>query len=114
MVRLNKPVLEIICPVVGYVHHEAAKVIDDLAPKQKVTLVRDPNNPYDPNAIEVWWQRGPRERKRMLGFVPAYDDTNVPLAKLMDTGKEPKARIVVVDPMLRAKNHRILIQVTVQ
>lgn len=51
-----------------------------LSEGDRLTFVRDPDNPYDPNAIEVHAPDGAR-----VGFVPC--DLNPIPARLMDAGK---------------------------
>jgi hypothetical protein len=112
--KLTKPILELECYVTGYAHHDAAKVLGYLKPGQTVLLKRDPNNEYDQDAIEVWWKRNRRTKPVQIGFIPAIDGTNIPLAQLMDAGRNPDAIVVNVDPTLRAKNKRITIKVVVR
>lgn len=51
---------------------------------EPLALRRDPANPYDRNAVEVWWPAGPW----MIGFVPHRDAVH--LAPLMDAGVVPR------------------------
>ncbi|RUQ75767.1 hypothetical protein EJ913_01240 [Azospirillum doebereinerae] len=51
---------------------------------EPLALRRDPVNPYDRNAVEVWWPAGPW----MIGFVPHRDAVH--LAPLMDAGVVPR------------------------
>ena len=51
---------------------------------EPLTLRRAPTNPYDGNAVEVWWPAGPW----MLGHIPSEDAEY--LAPLMDAGMVPR------------------------
>jgi hypothetical protein len=51
-----------------------------VTPGTPVTLVREPTNGYDPNAVQVWIYG------KMVGYIPKT--TNAPLARFIDcTGK---------------------------
>lgn len=50
-----------------------------------LTLVREPDNPYDPNAVRVEW------RGEKLGYVPRAENADV--ARHMDHGTKVEARI---------------------
>jgi hypothetical protein len=51
----------------------------------RVELVREPDNPHDPNAIRVEW------RGRKLGYLPRRD--NPAVARQLDRGATLEARI---------------------
>ncbi len=70
----------------GYVHnlHKALRQEANI----QVDLVRNPENKYDSNAIEV------RNSGRMLGHLPR--DVAAELAPLIDSGKEFKASVYQV------------------
>ncbi|WP_188051919.1 HIRAN domain-containing protein [Azospirillum sp. Sh1] len=51
---------------------------------EPLTLRRAPTNPYDGNAVEVWWSAGPW----MLGHIPCEDAEH--LAPLMDARVVPR------------------------
>lgn len=53
-------------------------------------LVREPENPYDWNAIAVYTQAG-----RKLGYIPRWQ--NQELAELMDEGMQPRAYLVEIE-----------------
>ncbi len=52
----------------------------------ELTLVREPDNPHDANAVRVEWQGA------KLGYVPRRENSHV--ARQMDHGARIKARIV--------------------
>ncbi|OGA38840.1 MAG: HIRAN protein, partial [Betaproteobacteria bacterium RIFCSPLOWO2_12_FULL_62_13] len=51
----------------------------------RLTLVREPDNPHDANAVRIEW------KGRKLGYVPRRD--NVHLARQMDLGAAVEGRI---------------------
>lgn len=69
----------------GWDHYDGEAVFDQLRVGQPVTLVREPGNKYDPNAIAVYWtpESGEGERRK-LGFIPRT--SNGALALLVDDG----------------------------
>lgn len=73
-------------PLAGFRHHAAAALWPALRVGDPLTLVREPHNPYDANAIAVAW-RGER-----LGYVPRRE--NAALAWALDRGEAVDARIV--------------------
>jgi len=72
-------------PLAGYNYHEAAKVAEVMRAGDALTLIREPGNPHDANAIRVEWQA------RKLGYIPRTQ--NVALAGAMDRGEAIAARI---------------------
>lgn len=72
-------------PLAGFRHGEAAEVWQDLRGGDRLTLVREPANTFDPNAVRVEW------RGRKLGYVPRRD--NAALAWAIDRGETLHARI---------------------
>lgn len=73
-------------------------VNEELTPGEELTLERDPENPYDSNAIKVLFL------DEHIGFVPKTD--NYVLAALMDQGLEPRAKC----HSFVGKNPQILIE----
>lgn len=72
-------------PLAGFRHHEAMLVWAELKPGDRLELVREPDNPYDANAVRVEWSG------RKLGYVPRSE--NAALAWAMDRGERVSARI---------------------
>jgi hypothetical protein len=72
----------------GFKYYEARKLWQVMQNGDALTLVREPDNPYDPNAIRVEWQ------SRKLGFVPRAE--NAALARFMDGGQRLTARITTL------------------
>jgi hypothetical protein len=75
-------------PLAGFRHYHGADVLRDLRPGDRLELVREPENPHDPNAVRVEW-RGVR-----LGYVPRRDNASV--ARQMDRGAALEARLAGV------------------
>jgi hypothetical protein len=73
-------------PLAGFQYHQGREVWDDLKVGDALELVREPNNPYDPNAVRVEWQG------RMLGYVPRRENRAV--AGMLDRGTKLGAKIV--------------------
>ena len=72
-------------PLAGFRHGEAADAWPDLRNGDELTLVREPDNAFDPNAVRVEWHG------RKLGYVPRRD--NAALAWAMDRGETLRARV---------------------
>lgn len=69
----------------GFRHYAGPQAWGGIAVGDQLELVREPANPYDPNAVAVEW-RGLR-----LGYVPRRD--NAALARQIDRGQPLAARI---------------------
>jgi hypothetical protein len=72
-------------PLAGFVYYDGRAVWDDMRKGDRLTLLREPANPHDANAIRIEW------RGRMLGYVPRRD--NPDLARQLDRGAQVEARI---------------------
>lgn len=72
-------------PLAGFRYHEAKAVFSDIRLGDRLELVREPNNPYDANAVRVEW------RGKKLGYVPRRQ--NAALAWAMDRGEPVSARV---------------------
>jgi hypothetical protein len=72
-------------PLAGFRHYDGGEVLRDLKPGDRLELVREPDNPYDANAVRVEW-RGVK-----LGYVPRRD--NAAVARQMDRGAALEARL---------------------
>lgn len=73
-------------PLAGFQYYAGKAVWKSMHEGNRLTLVREPANPYDKNAIRVDWHG------RQLGYVPRRD--NAALARLMDKGTVMDACIV--------------------
>ncbi len=72
-------------PLAGFRHYEAPETWRSMAVGERLQLVREPDNPYDANAVRVEW------RGVMLGYVPRRD--NAAVARQMDRGTVLEARV---------------------
>ena len=72
-------------PLAGFRHYDGGDVLRDLKPGDRLELVREPDNPYDANAVRVEW-RGVK-----LGYVPRRD--NAAVARQMNHGAALEARL---------------------
>jgi len=72
-------------PLAGFRYGEAAEVMPMLQQGDALELVREEDNPHDPNAVRVEW------RGRKLGYVPRRE--NAALAWGLDRGTAMRARI---------------------
>jgi len=72
-------------PLAGFRHGEAAEAWPDLRQGDELTLVREPDNAFDKNAVRVEW------RGRKLGYVPRRE--NAALAWALDRGETLRARV---------------------
>jgi hypothetical protein len=72
-------------PLAGFQYHEAANLWAGLRVGDGLTLVREPQNPHDSNAVRVEWQG------HMLGYLPRAENRSV--AAEMDRGANVSGRI---------------------
>jgi len=86
-------------PLAGFRHYAAAEVWPDLKAGDRLELVREPDNPYDANAVRVEW------RGRCLGYVPRSD--NAAVARQMDRGTVLEARIAL---LRENRNHSLRLE----
>jgi len=57
--------------VAGFQYYEGEKVRDSLKVGDSLTLIREPDNPHDSYAVEVFWQ------SHKLGYVPRYENYQI-------------------------------------
>ena len=91
-------------PLAGFRYHEAPRLLPQLRPGEPLSLLREPGNPHDRNAVRVEWQG------HKLGYVPRRQ--NEALAWAMDTGQSVSARIV--EPPRRRGRRRVDFEVYVE
>ena len=91
-------------PLAGFRHYEAPNLWRDIQAGDALTLVREPDNPHDRNAVRVDW------RTFKLGYVPRAE--NEAIARQMDRGTPLSARVSKVQRS-RAPNKRIEFEVYV-
>lgn len=74
------------CFVAGFAYYDGEMALEGLVPGERLMLQREPRNPYDRLAIEVYTRSGIK-----LGYVPR--DINTIPAALLDQDVELKAMI---------------------
>lgn len=79
--------------IAGYQFHDGPDVEPRLRVGDALTLVRDPENTHDPQAIRLLWG------DTMVGFVPRR--RNDALSRLLDHGRKLEAHIVELRPDAR-------------
>lgn len=72
-------------PLAGFQYHAGTTVWDDMKVGDALVLVREPDNPHDPNAIRIDWHG------QQLGYLPRRENSAV--AAEMDRGGRVEARI---------------------
>lgn len=77
-------------PLAGSQYHALPEIVDQIRVGDALTLKREPDNPYDRNAVQVLWQG------QLLGFVPRRE--NKAVARAMDRGAPLIARVVALRP----------------
>ena len=73
-------------PLAGFQYYDGKSLWNTMRTGDALTLVREPQNPHDANAVRVEWRGQP------LGYVPRRENGDV--ARQMDRGAPVKARIV--------------------
>lgn len=79
----------------GLRYHEAKAVWDQMQIGDALTLVREPDNPYDARAVRVEWNG------HKLGYIPRIE--NEAVARQMDRGNALQARVT---RLTYYRNHR--------
>lgn len=92
-------------PLAGFQYHAGRAVFPLLEAGDALTLVREPDNPYDARAVRVEWRGTP------IGYVPRRD--NADLARLIDSGVRVSARVVHVQKA-RDPWKRVLFEVLIE
>ena len=54
------------CHIAGFTYYDGIEVIDNLTIGAPVTLKSEPDNPYDPSAVAIYYGT------KKLGYVPKY------------------------------------------
>jgi hypothetical protein len=79
-------------PLAGFQYHAAPAIWSELRVGEPLTLIREPDNAHDANAVRIEW------RGRMLGYLPRAENRSV--AAEMDRGTIVSGRIA------RLREHR--------
>jgi hypothetical protein len=72
-------------PLAGFVYYDGPEVWERMKKGDRLTLVREPDNQHDSNAIRLEWQG------HTIGYVPRRE--NADLARQMDFGARVEARV---------------------
>jgi hypothetical protein len=72
-------------PLAGFQYYAGAASWQDMKVRDDLALIREPENPHDPNAIRVEW------RGQKLGYLPRAE--NAAVARELDRGGRLEARI---------------------
>ena len=83
-------------PLAGFQYYEGRELWHEMKPGDTLTLVREPGNPHDANAVRLEW------KGCKLGYVPRRD--NGALARQMDRGATVKARITALKARGNGRN----------
>ena len=75
-------------PLAAFRHYEGREAWPALRVGEPLALAREPDNPYDANAVRVEW------RGRKLGYVPRRD--NAAVARHLDRGTALEARVAAL------------------
>lgn len=73
------------CPLAGFQYHNGEALWDQLIAGNQLELMREPENPFDANAIRIDWNG------YKLGYIPRIQ--NQATARLLDEGTLLEARI---------------------
>jgi hypothetical protein len=72
-------------PLAGFQYYEGAELWQKMQVGDPLTLVREPDNAHDANAVRVEWQG------HKLGYVPRRE--NAAVARHLDSGGRVEARV---------------------
>jgi hypothetical protein len=76
--------------VAGLPYYDGPALLDELQPGDSLTLVAEPDNPFDERAIRI------EAQGRKIGYVPRGE--NGPLVRLMGQGVSLRARVARIAP----------------
>jgi hypothetical protein len=72
-------------PLAGFQFHAGKSLWPRMQAGDALALIREPDNPFDANAVRVEWQG------QKIGYVPRRENADV--ARFMDRGQNLEARI---------------------
>ena len=72
--------------IAGFQFYDGDHLWDQLSTGDMLQLIQEPDNPYDENAVKIYW------RNSKLGYLPRVENTAV--AQMMDQEQEITARIL--------------------
>ena len=88
--RAERVVSVQVSPINGLAYYEGKRVLPALRVGDRLELRREPSNPHDERAVEIFW------RKRKLGYLPRVQ--NVAVAHMMDQGERLSCAVVDLAP----------------
>ena len=62
------------CNLAGRQYHDADEVWDELKVGTVLSLERDKENRYDPNAVAVMYKKADEEEPYLIGYIPRTDN----------------------------------------
>ena len=83
-------------PLAGFQYYDGKSLWNEIKVGDPLTLVREPGNPHDANAVRIDWNG------RTLGYVPRRE--NAHLARQMDHGAAVEARITELHNFRNGRN----------
>jgi len=92
--------------VAGVQHHNLRLVIDEVMEGDRIQMVPEPQNKYDPNAIKlhyesaVWFEGSDKEV--MIGYVPGRISAEI--AAFLQYGNEPICVVTEIEPTAKPWN----------
>ncbi len=81
----SKAILIQTSSIAGFQFCDGEKIWDHLSMGDILQLIQEPDNPYDENAVEIYW------RNSKLGYLPRVENTAI--AQMMNQEQEITARI---------------------
>src|SRR5262245_41404792 len=89
-------------PLAGFRHYEAPAVWRDIRAGDRLELVRETDNPHDPNAVRIEWHG------RKLGYLPRTDNSAV--ARQLDRGAALRSSVA---RLVENRNRSVRLEVEV-
>ena len=83
-------------PLAGFRYYDGKSLWEEIKVGDPLALVREPDNPYDGNAVRIEWNG------RKLGYVPRRE--NAHLARQMDHGAAVEGRITGLHKYRNGRN----------
>lgn len=76
--------------IAGFQYYDGPPLMRRLKPGAQLKLVREPNNPHDPFAVEIYLD------KIKLGYVPRSDNKH--LSRLLEQGAKLECSVIETNP----------------
>ncbi|WP_288394695.1 HIRAN domain-containing protein [uncultured Vagococcus sp.] len=79
--------------VAGFAYHDGLEVIDELTLGKSVTLVAEPDNPYDPEAVAIFYTDKkigyiPKDKNSLFSTLLFFGHTNLFESRIQFVNKE--------------------------